>query len=120
MKKRFIVELGTGVDMHGGDVTKAAGKALKDAISHCCLTGLGEVAGVSGKQGAVSLTVKLCSPTPELLNVQEALKALPPYPDTQVEVAQGGLSVRGTAAAQYGAGDTIVVVNAAVTVWVDV
>ena len=37
MKKRFLVEFGTGVDLHGGNVTKAAQKALRDAISHCCL-----------------------------------------------------------------------------------
>ena len=34
MKKRFLVEFGTGVDLHGGNVTKAAQKALRDAISH--------------------------------------------------------------------------------------
>ena len=31
--KRFIVEIGTGVDLHGEDVTKAACRAVKDAIS---------------------------------------------------------------------------------------
>ncbi|MBQ1434455.1 MAG: Lin0512 family protein, partial [Clostridia bacterium] len=32
--KRFIIEFGTGVDVHGIDVTKAAQKAVKDAVSH--------------------------------------------------------------------------------------
>ena len=30
MKKRFLVEFGTGVDLHGGNVTKAAQKALRE------------------------------------------------------------------------------------------
>ncbi|MGD8844363.1 MAG: Lin0512 family protein [Desulfobacteraceae bacterium] len=32
-RKRFIVEIGTGADLHGKDVTKAACRAVKDAIS---------------------------------------------------------------------------------------
>ena len=40
--KKYIVELGLGSDFHGQDVTKAAKKAAKDAISHSCLCGLEE------------------------------------------------------------------------------
>ena len=36
-RKRFIVELGTGADLHGEDVTEAACRAVKDAISSNCL-----------------------------------------------------------------------------------
>ena len=32
-RKRFIVELGNGADLHGEDVTEAACRAVKDAIS---------------------------------------------------------------------------------------
>jgi len=42
-EKRFIVELGTGADLHGQDATKAASRAVKDAISRSCLCGLVEV-----------------------------------------------------------------------------
>ena len=35
--KRFIVELGMGTDLHGGDVTKAAKRAVRDAVSKSCL-----------------------------------------------------------------------------------
>ena len=34
--KRFVVEIGSGVDLHGEDVTKAACRAVKDAISRSC------------------------------------------------------------------------------------
>ena len=42
---RFVIEIGMGVDFHGQDVTKAAVKAAKDAISKSCLIGLDEVCG---------------------------------------------------------------------------
>jgi len=31
--KRYVVEFGMGADLHGGDLTKAAQKAVKDALS---------------------------------------------------------------------------------------
>ena len=40
MLQRYIVELGTGADLHGADMTKAARRAVKDAISRSCLCGL--------------------------------------------------------------------------------
>ena len=42
-RKRFIVEIGTGIDIHGEDVTEAACRAVKDAVSRSCLCGLVEI-----------------------------------------------------------------------------
>ena len=36
--KRVILEMGTGNDLHGGDYTKAAVRAVQDAIHHSSLT----------------------------------------------------------------------------------
>ena len=36
--KRVITEFGTGNDLHGGDYTKAAVRAVQDAIHHSSLT----------------------------------------------------------------------------------
>ena len=36
--KRVILELGTGNDLHGGDYTKAALRAVQDALHHSSLT----------------------------------------------------------------------------------
>ena len=44
-RKRYLIEIGTGVDMHGGDMTGAALKAVKDAMSHCCMAGVREIHG---------------------------------------------------------------------------
>ena len=43
-------------------MTKAAQKALRDAISHCCLTGLSEVAGVKDAVNTLTLEVKIATP----------------------------------------------------------
>jgi uncharacterized protein (TIGR02058 family) len=42
-RQRFIVEIGTGIDIHGENVTKAACRAVKDAVSRSCLCGLLEI-----------------------------------------------------------------------------
>lgn len=42
--KKFIVEMGMGIDQHGQDLTNAAPKAVGDAIPGKCLWGLVEVA----------------------------------------------------------------------------
>jgi uncharacterized protein (TIGR02058 family) len=36
--KRVILEMGTGNDLHGGDYTKAALRALQDALHHSSLS----------------------------------------------------------------------------------
>jgi len=36
--KRVILELGAGNDLHGGDYTKAAIRAVQDAIHHSSLS----------------------------------------------------------------------------------
>ena len=119
MQKRFLVEFGTGVDLHGGNVTKAAQKALRDAISHCCLTGLSEVAGVKDAVNTLTLEVKIATPFKERLDVQEALKSLPPYRNITAEVVDGGMTVRGMHAPGLGEGDTITIVNASITVCIN-
>ena len=42
-KRLFVVEIGTGVNLHGEDNTEAACRAVKDAISKSCLCGLVEI-----------------------------------------------------------------------------
>ena len=43
---RYIIEFGIGMDFHGQNVSKAAAKAAKNAISSSCLCGLSEVLGM--------------------------------------------------------------------------
>ena len=117
--KRFIIEFGTGVDVHGIDVTKAAQKAVKDAISHCCLVGLGETLELEDVLENVKVEIKIGSPFHEKIDRSKVLAQLPPYKNCELEIVEGGLAFRGTNAPQFGVGETIVLVNAAVTVYVN-
>ena len=38
MAKRIILEMGSGNDLHGGDYTKAALRAVQDALHHSSLS----------------------------------------------------------------------------------
>lgn len=118
MLKRYIVEFGTGADLHGGDVTKAARKAVKDAISHCCLCGIEEIVGVKNFNEGMHLKIKIGSPSPEKVDISKVLGVIP-FGDAEIEVVEGGLSFPGLYVPSLGEGSTIVIANAAVTVYVE-
>ena len=117
-KKRYLVEFGTGVDVHGMDVSKAAAKALRDAISHCCMVGLTEYAGLTNLSEQISLDVVIACPHKEKLDVQKALSGLPAYKHINVKVVDGGMEIDGMDLPGVVGGRTIIVVNAGITVWV--
>ena len=117
--KRYVIEFGTGVDVHGIDVTKAAQKAVKDAVSHCCLTGLGEILELEDPLESVKVEIKIASPFHEKIDRSKVLAQLPPYKNCDVEIVEGGLAVRGANVPRFGIGETIVIVNAAITLYID-
>lgn len=116
--KRYVVEIGTGADLHGGDVTKAAQRAVKDAISRSCLCGMFDILGIDSPQ-QMHVAVKLGVPHPEQIRKSEVLEMVP-FGTTELEVVTGGLAVRGLDLPELGSGDTIVIAVAALTVYVDV
>jgi len=118
-KKRYLVEFGTGVDVHGMDVSKAAAKALRDAISHCCMVGLTEYAELTNLSEQISLDIVIACPHKEKLDVEKALTGLPAYKHMNVKVVDGGMEIDGMDLPGIVGGRTIVVVNAGITVWVD-
>jgi uncharacterized protein (TIGR02058 family) len=117
--KRFIIEFGTGVDLHGGNCTKAAQKAIKDAISHCCLCGLSEVLNFDAKKDTMRLKVEIASPFPEKTDLETLRASLPGGgKNADVTVVKGGHVFQGLHVKEMGEGDQIVMVNAAITVYV--
>ena len=117
MLKRYIVELGMGADLHGGDITKAAIKAIKDATNRSCLCGLEEVLNTDPLK--MKVHVKIGCTDPDKLDKEEVLKAIP-VGKGEIEVVKGGLEVQGLEVPAFGDGSTIQVVVAALTVYVDV
>ena len=75
MLQRYVVELGTGADLHGANMTKAAYRAVKDAISRSCLCGLVEILERGSFQG-VHVHARIAVPEPDLVD-KEAVLASP-------------------------------------------
>ena len=69
--RTFVVELGTGTDLHGQDGTKAAARAVRDAFAHVSLPGLRAVAGVADL-ATVAIDVTIGAP-PEAGPVDESV-----------------------------------------------
>ena len=119
MWKRYLVELGTGADLHGMNVMEAAERAVKDAVSHCCMCGLVETLGVNDLKAEMRVSMKVAAPDPDGVDT-EALKKLLIAQDVDVEVVKGGMLVNGLHVDEFGRGDQIMVVNVGLTVYVKV
>jgi uncharacterized protein (TIGR02058 family) len=54
--RRVILEMGTGNDLHGGDYTKAAVRAVQDAIHHSSLTLIRSL-GIDAREMQLDVTI---------------------------------------------------------------
>ncbi|MEW6442767.1 MAG: Lin0512 family protein [bacterium] len=116
-RKRFIVELGTGVDLHGEDVTEAACRAVKDAISRNCLCGLLEIVQLRSPE-EMEVEVLVAVPRPEQVDLDK-VKSVVPFGRKHATAVAGGMTAPGLCLPQLAPDcDRIVVANAAVTVYV--
>ena len=118
--RRYLVEFDTGVDLHGMNVTKAAQKAVKGAISHCCMCGMEDLLKIDNMMRDIRLDIRIGAPYPENVDVSKVKETLPPYQNVNIEVVLVGLTAKGLHVEPMGEGDTIVMVNAAITVSVNV
>ena len=87
--KRMVTEIGMGTDIRGADYTKAAVRALRDALWHNSLN----VAAALGKPtDSMEVEVLIGVPKPERVDKAEVLKVLPHGTGT-VTVYEGGLEI---------------------------
>ena len=89
--KRSILELGTGNDLHGGDYTKAALRAVQDALHHSSLAFI-RTLGLDIKTMKVEVTIGVQQP--DKVDV-EAVRTSLPYGVITAKVVKGGLDVPG-------------------------
>lgn len=90
VRKRLVVEMGMGVDIRGGDYTKAAVRALRDALWHNSLTVVPAL-GYPVEQMEVDIEIGVAAPDQvDTIKVAEVL----PYGRANVKVVKGGLDVR--------------------------
>jgi uncharacterized protein (TIGR02058 family) len=109
--KRMIVEIGMGTDLTGADYTKAAVRALKDALWHNSLT-IADAVGQSGHAMQVEIVIGV--PKPEQVDTAQVLAVLP-YGMGSVEVVEGGLEIMNDAGTNL-----TVMANAAAVVYLDI
>jgi uncharacterized protein (TIGR02058 family) len=120
--RRYIVEVGTGIDLHGEDETKAAQRAVKDAISHCSMVGLGQlfkVGSFSELEEAIMVDVTVATPNPERID-EEAVLGILPEGKRRLTAVKGGMRFPTESTAEVSRTHGIVMVNAVIVVLVDV
>jgi uncharacterized protein (TIGR02058 family) len=108
--KRIITEFGTGNDLHGGDYTKAAVRAVEDAVHHSSLSLIRSL-GVDAKTMQVEVTIGV--QRPDRVDAETVKTALP-HGQVTVKLVRGGLDVPDEAG-----GDVAIIASAAVTVRLD-
>jgi uncharacterized protein (TIGR02058 family) len=118
-RTRLFIEIGTGVELHGQDPTRAAAKAVRDAVSRVCFgMGLRETFNLAGHQDSI-VSIRVGVPHPEQVNKDEVLKMVP-YGEKEIQVVEGGLVAKGHFDPSAGdRSDDILIANAAITVLVD-
>ena len=108
--KRMVLEIGMGTDIRGTDYTKAAVRALRDALWHNSLT---VTAALGLPIDSMKVEVTIGVPKPEAVDKAQVLAILPHGTGT-CEVVEGGLEIPNAA----GTGSTVMAIAAAV-VWLD-
>ena len=104
--KRVVLEIGMGTDIRGADYTKAAVRALRDALWHNSLN----VAKALGKDtDSMVVDVRIGVPKPELVDKAQVLAILPHGTGT-VTCVDGGLEIVN----DEGTGSTLIAQAAAI------
>ena len=115
--KRIILELGTGNDLYGEDYTKAACRAVQDAIHHSSLIIMGTLNLDFNK---MDVKVHIGIQSPESLNVEKIKKELP-HGNVEVIPTLGGLNLidEQNSIKNTGYGNVSVIATAAIEVFYD-
>jgi uncharacterized protein (TIGR02058 family) len=87
--RRVILELGSGNDLHGGDYTKAALRAVQDALHHSSLSML---RSLQLDPASMLVDVTIGVQRPNAVDT-ERVKASLPHGKVSVKVVRGGLDV---------------------------
>jgi len=109
--KRMVLEIGMGTDIRGTDYTKAAVRALRDALWH---NSLGIAAALGLPTDSMQVEVLIGVPRPDKVDKAAVLAVLPHGTGT-VQVIEGGLEILNDAGT-----DSTVIANAAAVVRLDI
>jgi len=87
--KRMVLQIGMGTDIRGADYTKAAVRALRDALWHNSLS-VADAVGLPVDSMQVEVTIGV--PRPDQVD-KEAVLAVLPHGTGTVRVVEGGLEI---------------------------
>ena len=87
--KRVILEMGTGNDLYGQDYTKAACRAVQDALHHSSLTLFSKL-GIDHKEMQVKVTIGVQNP--DAVDCRRVADELP-RGRAEVRAVKGGIDV---------------------------
>lgn len=110
-RMRLILELGTGNDLHGSDYTKAALRAVQDALHHSSLS---FIRSMKVDKKTIDVDVTIGVQRPDLVDL-EKIKASLPVGNVTVKAVKGGLDV-----ADPENNDPAVIASAAIAVRADI
>jgi uncharacterized protein (TIGR02058 family) len=111
--KPLILEIGTGIDLHGQNATEAARRAVWNAVHQSSLIGLGLFGPDTSKNMIVEVTVAITRP--DEVDEEKVLAVLP-HGTGKLKVVQGGLEIEG----RENSGDFTLIANAAVIAKIDI
>lgn len=114
--KRIILECGTGNDLYGRDYTKAACRAVQDALHHSSLS-LFTTLGLD--RDAMRVEVTIGAQQPDAIDAARVAQEIP-YGDVRVTARRGGLDVPDTTRPPVnGEVERTVIATAAVAAYVE-
>jgi uncharacterized protein (TIGR02058 family) len=88
-KTRVILELGSGNDLHGADYTKAALRAVQDALHHSSLS---FVRSLKIEKAKIDVDVTVGVQRPDQVDIEKIKQSLP-LGNVTVNAVKGGLDV---------------------------
>jgi len=109
-KTRVILEMGSGNDLHGSDYTKAALRAVQDALHHSSLS---FVRTLNVDKTKLDVDVTIGVQRPEQVDLDRVKSSLP-LGNVTVKAVKGGLDV-----ADPEANDRAVIASAAIAVRIE-
>jgi uncharacterized protein (TIGR02058 family) len=109
-KTRVILELGSGNDLHGSDYTKAALRAVEDALHHSSLS---FIRSLRIDKARLDVEVTIGVQRPEQVDI-EKVKTCLPLGNVTVTAVKGGLDV-----ADPESNDSAVIASAAIAVRIE-
>ena len=110
-RQRIILEMGTGNDLYGEDYTKAANRAVQDALHH---SSIGIFRSLGLDHADMEVTVTLGVQEPEKVD-KDAVAATLPHGKVTVKTVKGGLNIEDSQQSRK-----TVIATAGVEAWLDI